>query len=114
MYDEDLEDRRKCIVEYARQYHTGDKRDIQLYEELSLALELMQDDSFRVEGSRIYNGIDFQIVTPYPNGLPINISTMFFNVDIGYDVQIKETDLLTNGIHRDPSEMNFSIKLKKC
>jgi len=114
MYDEDLEDERMCVAEYARQHNTGDKQDIQLYEELSLALELMQDNSFKLIGSRICNGLDFQIVTKYPDGLPDNIGTMFFNVDSSYSVSVKETPLVTKGLHNGITEMNFAIKLKKC
>lgn len=114
MYDEDLEDDyRMCITEYARQHNTGDKRDIQLYEELSLALNLMQDNSFKVIDSRICNGLDFQIVTKYPDGLPANIGTMFFNVDNNYSVSITETPLMSKGLHNGVTEMNFAIKLKK-
>lgn len=113
MYEEDMEDERMCIAEYARQHQTGDKEDIQLYEQLSLALELMKDDSFRLIGSRICDGLDFQIVTPYPDGLPVNVGSMFFGVSANYNVSVKETDLYSQGIRNDPSEMNFNVKLKK-
>lgn len=113
MFDDDVEDEKLFVMESARKNKRGSKEEIELYEELSLALELKQDDTFRVEGSRICNGIDFSIVTPYPDGLPFNVSSMFFNLSTNYDVQIKETPLLTKGIYRDPGEMNFQIKIKK-
>lgn len=110
---EDIEDQRMFIAEFARKYNKGSKEEIELYEELSLALELLQDNSFRVEGSRISNGIDFTIVTPYPDGLPVNVGSMFFNINNDFDVQIKRTDLYTNGICKNPGEINFQIKIKK-
>ncbi len=116
MFDDDtdeIEDERMFIAESARKHKKGTKEEIELYEELSLALQLMQDNSFRIIGSRIYNGIDFSIVTPYPDGLPLNVSSLFFNINPSFNVQIKKTDLYTNGIHRDPGEMNFQVKIKK-
>jgi hypothetical protein len=113
MYDEDLEDERMCVAEYARQFNTGDKQDIQLYEELSLALELMKNDSFKLIGSRISDGMDFQILTKYPDGLPDNIGIMFFNIDSKYKVSIEETPLFSNGMHNSITETNFSVKIKK-
>ncbi len=110
---EDIEDERMCVVESARQHKQGTKEEIELYEQLSLAMELMNSSSFRIERSRICNGIDFNIVTPYPDGLPTKLGSMFFNVSTDYDVRIKETPLHTKGIYRDPSEMNFHVMIKK-
>lgn len=112
-YDEDMDDERLFIADMARRHKRGSKEEIQLFEELSLALELMQDDTFRVEGSRICDGLDFSIMTPYPDGLPYNVGTLFFNVDNAFDVKIKETPMHTNGIHNNYTETNFSIKIKK-
>ncbi len=113
MYDNDIEDDRMRVIDYAICHRTGSKEEIDLYEQLSLALELKQNDSFRVEGSIISNGINFNIVTPYPDGLPVDIGSMFFNIDTSYNVSIQETDLYINGMRTDPSEMNFSVKIKK-
>jgi hypothetical protein len=113
MYDEDIEDERMCVVDSARRYRHGTKEEIELYEELSIALELMQDNSFKIIGSQICNGIDFQIVTPYPDGLPLNVGSMFFNVSSNYSVSVKETNLFSNGLHSDPGEMNFAVSIKK-
>jgi hypothetical protein len=113
MYDSDIDDERMFVLDSARKHNKGSKDEIQLYEQLSLALELIQDDSFKVIGSRICNGIDFNITTEYPNGLPEKIGSMFFNIDSDYDVRVCETPLYTNGVHRDPGEMNFSVKIKK-
>jgi len=112
MYD--VEDDRMDVVDSAIKCKLGTKEDIELYEELSLALELMNKDDFRVEGSRINNGIDFNIMTPYPNGLPESVGTLFFNVSTDYKVCICETNFYSQGIHNDPSEMNFKINIKKC
>jgi hypothetical protein len=111
--DEELEDERIFVVENARKNNKGSKEEIELYEELTLALDLMQNDSFRVDGSRICNGLEFHIVTQYPNGLPLNVGSMFFNVNASYDVKVHETPLYINGRHNDPGEMNFQINIKK-
>ena len=111
--DEELEDERIFVVENARKNNKGSKEEIELYEELTLALELMKSDSFRVDGSRICNGLEFHVVTQYPNGLQFNVGSLFFNVNTNYDVSVHETPLYTNGVNRDPGEMNFQIKIKK-
>jgi hypothetical protein len=113
MYDNDIEDDRMRVMDYAICHKKGSKEEIELYERLSLALELKQNDSFRVEGSIICNGINFNIVTPYPDGLPVDIGTMFFNIDTNYSVSIQEDNLYTNGAHKDPGEMNFNVWIKK-
>jgi hypothetical protein len=113
MYDSDIDDERMRVIDYAICHKKGSKEEIELYEQLSLALELKQDNSFRVEGSIICNGINFNIVTQYPDGLPVDIGSMFFNIDTSYAVSIKEDNLFTNGIHVDPGERNFSITIKK-
>ena len=110
----DMDNDRMFVTETAIRHKLGTKEEIELYEELSLAMELMQDDSFRVESSKICNGIDFNIVTPYPDGLPVNLGSMFFNVSSSYSVSVKEVTLYSSGIRINPNEMNFSIKLKKC
>lgn len=112
MYD--VEDDRMDVVDSAIKCKLGTKEDIELYEELSLALELMDNNNFRVEDSRINNGIDFSIMTPYPNGLPESVGTLFFNVSTDYRVSICETNFYTQGVNNDPTEMNYIIKLKKC
>jgi hypothetical protein len=109
----EVNDERIFVMENARKNNKGSKDEIQLYGELTLALELMRNDSFRVDGSRICNGLEFHIVTQYPNGLPLNVGSMFFNVSTDYDVKVQETPLYTDGVNRDPGEMNFHIKIKK-
>ena len=109
----DIDDERMDVVDSAIKCKLGTKEDIELYEELSLALELMENNNFRVEDSRINNGIDFSIITPYPNGLPESVGTLFFNVSNDYQLRICETNFYTQGVHNDPSEMNFLINLKK-
>lgn len=109
----DIEDERTKIIESAKRNKRGSGEEIQLYEQLSLALELMKDDSFKIIGSRICDGIDFHITTEYPKGLPFNVGSMFFNINTTYDVKIQETPLYTMGLNRDPGEMNFAVKIKK-
>ena len=102
------EENRVFVVESAIKNSLGTREEIQLYEELSLALELMEDDSFTVVDSDINNGIEFGISTKFPYPLPENIGIMFFNISPEFDVNIKETSrFVYNG------ERYFSIKIKK-
>ncbi|GEM_PF-1515026 len=122
--DDEIEDARMDVIERARQTNSGTKEEIQLYEQLSLALGLIKNDKFRVEGSRICNGIEFNIAAPYPDGLPESVGSMFFNLSTDYSVKIRELPLYanskriyssinTNGLCSSTNEMNFEIKVKK-
>ena len=113
MFNYDVDDERTFIVESAIKNKKGSKDEIELYEQLSIALELMQNEDFNVIGSQICNGINFNITTEFPNGLPEKVGTMFFNVDTKYDVVVCETPLYTRGVWNDPDKMNFSVCIKK-
>ena len=88
----------------------GNKESVALYDHLSLALELMKDDSFNVEDSGIGIGYNlwFSITTPYPDGLPENVGMMFFNVNNDYNVKVEETQR-----YAKESKKHFNIFLKK-
>ena len=107
MIEYEEEDCRTFVVESAIKHNLGTKEEIQLYEQLSLALELMEDN-FNVVDSGIGGGIDFGITTKFPHGLPEDVGTMFFNVSTDYDVKIKETSQFVYN-----QERHFSIKIKK-
>ena len=102
------EDDRVFVVESAIKNNLGTREDIQLYEELSLALELMEDNSFNVVDGGIGNGIDFGITTRFPHPLPENVGMMFFNVNSSFDVSIKETSQCVYA-----GERYFAINIKK-
>jgi len=104
----DMDNDRMFVTETAIRHKLGTKEEIELYEELSLALELMGKEKFNVVGSGIGNGIDFSISTPYPYGLPENVGTLFFNVSTNFDVKVKETSECVYNMER-----HFEIKLKK-
>jgi len=105
-YEED--DRRTFVIDSAIKNNLGNREEIQLYEQLSLALELMEDDTFNIVDSEINNGINFGITTRFPYPLPENIGIMFFNIDSEYDVNIKETSkFVYNG------ERYFAVTIKK-
>jgi hypothetical protein len=106
MYD--VDDEKMFVVDSAIQHKLGSKEEIELYEEMSLALELMDDQSFRVANSSINNGVAFGIVTKYPHGLPENVGTLFFNVSTNFDVKIKETSQCVYS-----GERYFHVNLKK-
>ena len=107
MIEYDEEDCRTFVIESAIKNNLGTKEEIQLYEQLSLALELMEDD-FNVVDSGIGGGIDFGITTKFPHGLPLSVGTMFFDIDKDYDVCVKETSKFVYN-----QERHFSIKIKK-
>ena len=106
---QDLDDDRMFVIETAIRHKLGSKEEIELYEELSLALELMDDDdSFRIVGSGIGGGIDFSVVTQYPDGLPEKVGLLFFGVPSNFDVKCHETST-----YAEKSERHFQIKIKK-
>jgi hypothetical protein len=102
------EDDRVFVVDTTIKYNLGSKEEIELYEELSLALELMKNNNFNVVDSKIDNGINFGISTQYPHGLPENIGIMFFNINIKFSVNIKETSKYVYA-----GERYFVINIKK-
>lgn len=87
----DMEDNRSLVIDSAIENGLGTKEEIDLYEELSIALELIDDNNFDVIYSGIGGGVDFGITTPYPNGLPETVGTLFFNVNSDFDVKVEET-----------------------
>jgi hypothetical protein len=107
MFDED-EDEKGCLTNTRIDFKRGDKEEINLYEEMSLALELMHDNSFDITQSGIGNSIYFSITTPYPDGLPFNVSSMFFNVNTNYNVNVKETP-----IYAGKGMRHFHVTIKK-
>ncbi len=102
------EDDRGWIVDGAIIHNLGTPEEIQLYNELSMALELDKNDNYDVVNSGIGGGIDFGITTPYPDGLPENVGAMFFNVDTKFDVKVQETMICAS-----VGERYFEISLKK-
>ena len=108
MIDYEEDDDRTWVIEGAIKHNLGSKDEIELYNELSLAMELMEDNSFNVVDSGIGGGIEFGITTKFPHGLPENVGTMFFNVDSGFDVSVKETSQCVYA-----SERYFAVSIKK-
>jgi hypothetical protein len=108
MIDYEEDDNRTFVVESAIKNNLGDPEEIRLYEELSLALELMQDNSFKVIDSGIGGGIDFGITTRFPHGLPENVGMLFFNVGSDFSVSIKETSQCVYA-----GERYFAVTIKK-
>lgn len=102
------EDDKEFVIETAIKNNLGDPDEIQLYRDLSLALELDQNKKYNVVNSGIGNGIDFGITTCYPDGLPENIGAMFFNVSTEFDVKVVETQICAN-----LGERYFEISLRK-
>ena len=101
-------DDRVFVVESAITNNLGSRDEIQLYQELSLVLELMQDNSFNIVDSSINNEINFGITTRYPHGLPEKLGILFFNIGSEYNVKIKETSKFVYS-----GERYFAITIKK-
>lgn len=99
---------RMFIIDTAIRHNLGSKREIELFEELSLALELMGDDSFYIAEGGIGGGIDFGIITKYPDGLPEKVSLLFFNINTDFNLEIKEMPEFAN-----IDERYFHIKINK-
>ena len=105
----DYEDECQFVVETAIKNNLGDPEEIQLYNELSIAMELDDDNNnYNVVGSGIGDGVNFDITTSYPDGLPENIGTMFFNVDNSFSVDVIESQQCASA-----GERLFEINLKK-
>lgn len=108
MIDYEEDDNRTSVIEAAIKNNLGSKEEIDLYNELSLAMELMEDNSFNVVDSGIGDGIDFGITTRFPHPLPESIGIMFFNVSTSFDVNIKETSQCVYS-----GERYFAVSIKK-
>jgi hypothetical protein len=104
----DVEDDRMFVIDTAIRHKLGSREEIELYEELTLAMELMENEKFTILGSGIGGGLDFSIVTPYPHGLPEKVGTLFFNVSPDFSVKVKETSQYTYD-----RERHFQIKIEK-
>lgn len=63
---------------------------IELYRKINVILDTI-DDKFQVTGSGIgINCIDFGIVIPIGKELPEKISMLFFNLDPGFKLKVRE------------------------
>ena len=102
------EDGRDFVVEHAIKNNLSNPDEINLFQELSIAMELEENKKYNVVDSGIGCGIDFGITTCYPDGLPENIGNMFFNVSAKFDVKIEETQECAN-----LGERYFKVNLKK-
>ena len=102
------EDDRTFVIESAIKNNLGTKDEINLYRQLSITMELMDNNDFNIIESNINNGINFGISTRFPHGLPEEVGSMFFNVDMSFDVRVKETSRCVYA-----SERYFEINLKK-
>ena len=108
MIDYEEDDDRTFVIDAAIKNNLGSREEIELYNELSLAMELMEDNNFNVVDGGIGNGIDFGITTRFPHGLPEDVGTMFFNIDSGFDVSVKETSKCVYA-----GERYFAVNIKK-
>jgi len=108
MIDYDESDNRTFVVDSAIKNNLGTPEEIELYNQLSIAMELMEDNSFNVVDEGIGNGIEFGITTRFPHALPESVGMLMFNVDSNFDVSIKETSQCVYA-----GERHFAITIKK-
>lgn len=112
-------DDRIFVIDSAIRNGLGSKDEIELYEQLSIALELSEED-FDVIHTGIGDGIDFGITTPYPNGLPETVGMLFYDVDFSFNVKINEITDINDDADFTPKygtslpERYFTINIKKC
>lgn len=103
LFDDDM-----FVVNSAIKNKLGCRDEIELYEELRLALDLMGDeDIFELRGSNIGNGLEFDIITPYPKPLPEKIGALFFNISPKFKVSCKETNTY---LYEGSKHFHFNIK----
>src|SRR5208337_4409331 len=74
-------------------YSNVDKQKIIFYQELKLAIDLIQGEFNLVTSSISENNMTFLISTKYPDGLPENLALMFFNADLKYNINISECNM---------------------
>lgn len=108
MIDYDENDRKTFVVESAIKNNLGSKEEIELYEQLILVMELMEDNTFNIEDSDINNGINFGITTKFPHHLPEKVGLLFFNINPKFSINIKETSKFVYN-----SERYFVINIRK-
>ncbi len=95
MFDEVDDIDSVSMIDDAIRCHGGDKEELQLFQELFSALEVMKDDSFNLDNCEINDGVMFVITTDYPNPLPNKVAELFFNADLKFDIIFQETDILS-------------------
>lgn len=96
------------IVENAMKKNVATPEEIKLYEQINIALELDKNEDYHIELSGIGNDIFFNITTQYPDGLPDNVGTMFFNIDRTFNVNVLETNVCA-----DVGQRMFEVHVKK-
>jgi len=111
---EELDDDRTFVIETAIKNNLGSKDEIELYEELLLALELMENQKFEVLFSSIAKGegIRFQIIAPYELGLPEEVGMLFFNINSKFRVTCMEIEYCFKD-EKYCVDKIFEIKIKK-
>lgn len=107
MIDYDNENDRTFVIESAIKNSLGTPDEIRLYEQLSVALELIEED-FEIVESSINNGISFGIATRFPYELPEKVAILLFNIDINFNISINETSKLVYS-----SKRYFEITINK-
>jgi len=105
-YDEG--DMKTFVVESAINNNNSNREEIQLFERLSLAMELFNDYKFNIIEASINDGINFSITTRFPHSLPEDISMMFFHIDLKFNVNIKETSKYVYA-----GERHFDVNIKR-
>jgi len=102
---------RESVLDDLKMYEQVNREELELYQQLTIALDLMQDNSFVVDKSDVTDGIHFVVLSPYPDGLPEKVGALFFNVSTDFDVKCKEFNDV--GVSYNSDYRNFNIEIKK-
>ena len=94
------------VLNRGHQIKSSKKDDVELFNWLNVVME-NTNDMFNVVSSSIGEEISYGISTPYPYGLPYSIGSIFFNIDMNYDVSIKENSKCVYNLER-----YFEVKIK--
>lgn len=105
LYDEDDRD---WVAETAIANNSAIPEEISLFKQLDVTMRLDDNKNYNVIGSSIGDGLNFDITTQYPDGLPENVGALFFNIDNNFDVNIVESKQCAN-----IGQRLFKINVKK-
>lgn len=84
--------------------------EVNLFNSLSIKLDKLKGDDFKIISSAVGDGIDYNITTP-ATGLPERIGLLFFGLDKDYEVKCLE---ISNEISNEiDNERKFIITINK-
>lgn len=87
----------------------GTTEDIELFDSINLKMgKLNSNTSFSIQDLEVNNGIKYLINTKYPDTLPDELVSMFFNLDLDFKVNCIELP-----VDKNPFIRSYEISVKK-